>query len=275
MGTKILVYVLTALSTTQAFPIAQKAGIETLPLLISQLESTQDLEAKERLLNAITTGFPCSGPALLKLAETTDDIDTRWMAIRGIGMLRYEKAVPFLVKSLRSGHHYVRANSARTLGDMRAYSAERPLIALLKGEQDGGVIEQTSLALWRIGARDAVPVLKSKASHPSVQTRMWIFQAIGDLGTEDDVPFLAERLYEENLMASMSAAQAVERIMGLDFGFPKREGRSSPDEGIRNARRWWEAHKSEWGQTSKGEPTKRDIPRPAVRRPRIRCESRI
>jgi HEAT repeat protein len=185
----------------------------------------------------------------LELAETTTDADTKWMAIRGIGTLKYKRAAPFLVKSLRSDHQYVRANSARALGDMKAYSAEQALKTLLRGEQDGGVIEQTSLALRMIGAREAVPVLKSKASHPSPQTRAWIFQAIGFLGSKDDVPFLAGHLYEENTAVSMSAAQAIERIVGVDFGFPKREGPSSPEEGLKNARRWWATNKLSWGVT--------------------------
>jgi hypothetical protein len=245
-------------SAAQPFLFAQKVGSESLPLLISQFSSTRDLEAKERLLNAITTSFPGSGSALLQLAETTTEVDTKWMAIRGIGTLKYRRAAPFLVRSLLSEYPYVRANSARALGDMKAYSAERPLVTLLRGEQDGGVIERTSLALRMIGAREAVPVLKSKASHPSIQTRMWIFQAIGCLGSKDDVPFLAGHLYRENPFVSMSAAQAIERIMGIDFGFPKRQGPSGiGQEGVKNARVWWEAHKASWGPASERETPKR------------------
>jgi hypothetical protein len=59
----------------------------------------------------------------------------------------------------------VRSNSARALGDMKAHAAELALVALLRGEQDGGVIEQASLALRVLAARDAVPVFRSKASH--------------------------------------------------------------------------------------------------------------
>ena len=226
---------------------AQKVGSASLPLLLSQFHSTQDLEAKERILNEITTNFPDSGSALLQLAKTTTDIDTKWMAIRGIGTLKYKRATPFLLKSLLSEYPYVRANSARALGDMKANSAKQPLIKLLRGEQDGGVIEQTSLALQMMGAKEAVPVLKSKASHPSSQTRMWIFQAIGVLGSKDDVPFLAEHLHGENSIVSMSAAQAIETIMGVDFGFPKRDGPFSPEDGVKNARLWWASHKSSWG----------------------------
>jgi HEAT repeat protein len=249
---------LVSFSATQAFLLPQKAGSADLPSLISQFSSTRDLEAKERILNEITTSFPDSGPALLQLAETTTDADTKWMAIRGIGTLKYKEAAPFLVKSLLSEYPYVRANSARALGDMKEYSAGQALITLLRGEQDGGVIEQTSLALRMIGAKEAVPVLKSKASHPSIQTRVWIFQAIGDLGSKDDVSFLAGHLYNENLAASMSAAQAIERITGIDFGFPKQQGPSGiGEEGVKNARLWWEARKSSWGPASERETPKR------------------
>lgn len=249
MRTRYSLRFLISLCAAQPFLLAQKPGSAGLPSLISQFTSTRDLQAKERFLIEITTSFPDSGSALLQLAETTTDTDTRWMAIRGIGTLKYKRATPFLVKSLRSEHHYVRANSARALGNMKAYSAGQALITLLRGEQDGGVIEQASLALRMLGAREAVPVLKSKVSHPSVQTRIWIFQAIGYLGSKDDVPFLGEHLYNEHPAASRIAAKAIERIMGIDFGFPKQQGPSGlgEDEGLKNARVWWEAHKSSWG----------------------------
>ena len=44
----------------------------------------------ERHQNEITTDFPDAGPALLQLAETTADVGTKWMAIRGIGALKEE-----------------------------------------------------------------------------------------------------------------------------------------------------------------------------------------
>jgi len=257
MAKSVLLHLFMSFCTPLAFLPAQNGESRNLQVLISHLCSARDLEAKERALNAITTSFPNAGPSLLKLAKRTTDVDAKWMAIRGIGTLKYRRAAPFLVESLLSKHPYVRANSARALGDMKIYSAEWPLITLLRGEQEGGVIEQTSLALRIIGAREAVPVLRSKASHPSTQTRMWIFRAIGYLGSKDDVPFLAGHLYEDHPAASMSAAQAIERIMALDFGFPKREGPSSPEEGLKNARRWWATHKSNWEPASKAGAPKR------------------
>jgi HEAT repeats len=243
---KLLICFVLGFSMSQApFPLKGQRT-EDLPQLISDFQAAHGLEEKERILREITTRFPRAGPTLLKVAEGTTDVDTRWMAIRGIGFLKYKKAAPFLVDSLHSDHHYVRANAARALGDMKINSAAPALITLLKDEQDGGVIEQASLALGEIGAKNAVPVLKLKVSHPSSETRMWVLQAIGVLGSRDDVPFLAGYLNEQNTYIGMAAAQAIERITGEDFGFPKRQGPMSPAPGLQNARQWWATHKSSW-----------------------------
>jgi hypothetical protein len=253
---KLLICFILGLSMPQAtFPLKGQ-GTEDLPQLISNFQAAHDLEGKERLLREITTRFPGAGPTLLKLAESTTDADTRWMAIRGIGYLKYEKASPFLIDSLHSDHHYVRANAARALGEMRVYSAGPALISLLKDEQDGSVIEQTSLALQMIGARGAVPILKLKVSHPSLQTRMWVLQAIGVLGSSSDVPFLAGFLNGPNSFVGMVAAQAIEKITGQDFGFRVRQGPMGVDleRGLHNARQWWAAHKSTWKSAGRSRP---------------------
>jgi len=72
--------------------------------------------------------------------------------------------------------------------------------------------DQTTLALRMLGAKEAVPTLKSLTPHPSSQTRCWVLQAIGTLGTKEDVPFLAKYLYDANDFVDMCAAQAVEEI---------------------------------------------------------------
>jgi HEAT repeat protein len=173
-----------------------------------------------------------------------DDVLTRWMSISGLGMVKYGKAVSFLVDSLTYQHPYVRANAARALGEIGDRSASSSLIQLLEHEKDGGVIEQTSMALRMLGAKKAVPTLKKVAPHPSTQTRCWVLQAIGTLGGKKDVPFLAKYLYDANETVDMFAAQAVEEITGQDFGFPKQNGPMSPQQGIERARRWWEANKA-------------------------------
>lgn len=119
-----------------------------------------------------------------------------------------------------------------------------PLLELIKTETHGGVIEQTSLALRYLDAREAVPLLKRVADHNSVQTRIWVLDAIGELGDRTDVPFLAERLGAALPSDREAAARAIENLADVDFGFPQRQGPSNPEPAIRRARAWWEKNKT-------------------------------
>jgi hypothetical protein len=188
-----------------------------------------------------------AGETAMELVKTTKDPDAKWMAIRILGNLRYERAIPLLLGSLSDPHHYVRANAARALGDMKVAAAAKPLTELLRKEKDGGVIQQTSLALANLGCADALPALKGAAKHEDEQTRMWVLQALGRLGSKRDVPFLAGYLEDPSQAVQAVAAQAMEQITGADFRFPKRSGPSSADEGLRRAKAWWAEHKGEYG----------------------------
>jgi len=211
--------------------------------LLTKFIAETDQAKKEQLLNELVRQ-PDAGPTLLGVAMHANDVLTRWMSIRGIGIVKYGRAVSFLINSLTYQHPYVRANAARALGEIRDRSASASLILLLGREKDGGVIEQTTLALRMLGAKEAVPSLKKVAPHPSSQTRCWVLQAIGTLGRKKDVPFLAKYLYDANDIVDMCAAQAVEEITGQDFGFPKQSGPMSPQQGVERARRWWETSKT-------------------------------
>jgi RNA polymerase sigma factor (sigma-70 family) len=190
-----------------------------------------------------------AGETAMELAKTTKDPDAKWAAIRILGSLRYERAIPLLLKSLSDPHHYVRANAARALGDMKVAAAAKPLTELLQKEKNGGVIQQTSLAVANLGCADALGALKGAAKHEDVQTRMWVLQAIGRLGDKRDVPFLAGYLLDDPSQSVQAfAAQAIEQITGADFGFPRRSGPSSPEEGLRRAKAWWAEHKGEYGR---------------------------
>jgi hypothetical protein len=180
----------------------------------------------------------------MEIVEKTKDIDAKWRAVRGIGYLRYKAAVPLLIACLKDDNAYVRANAARALCDMRIKDVEVPLLELIKTETDGGVIEQTSLALRYLNVRQAVPLLKRVADHKSTQTRIWVLQAIGDLGDRTDVPFLGERLSAASLSGQEAAARAIENLAGVDFGFPQRQGPSNPEPLVQRARAWWEKNKT-------------------------------
>jgi hypothetical protein len=188
-----------------------------------------------------------AGETAIEIAEKSKDPDARWRAIRILGNLRYKRAVPLLLTSLSDRHHYVRSNAARALGDMRVAAAAGPLTKLLKKEKDGGVIEQTSLALANLRHGAALPALKAAAKHKEVQTRMWVLQAVGRLGDKRDVAFLAGYLLDDpSPSVQKSAAQAIEQITRADFGFAKRSGPSGPEAGIERARAWWAKHKGKF-----------------------------
>lgn len=194
------------------------------------------LQAQEKI-DLVTTGSTA-----MEIVATTTDPDAKWRAIRILGGLRYEPAIPLLLKSLSDPNHYVRANAARALGDMRAKAASKPLIELLSKEENGGVVEQTSLALANLDAKEALPVLKSAANHKSEQTRCWVLQAIGRLGSQSEVPFLAKYLDDPSNLVQMMAAESMQWLTGADFGFPRHEGAQNLRE-VQRAKQWWAANK--------------------------------
>jgi len=219
---------------------------QELPKLLSQFQSENELSNKERLLYDITTVHPEARASLLDIAEKTKDNDTQWLAIRGIGWMKYGPAMPFLKQCLKSKSIYVRANSAAAIGEIKDPSAAADLIELLRTDNDSGVIEATSLALLSIGAKQAIPILKTKADNPSSQTRLWVLGAIGALGSKKDVAFVARFLFDDNTMVVAEAARVIERLTGTDFGFPRCEGGPcSFGDGLDNARRWWNKWKDD------------------------------
>jgi HEAT repeat protein len=228
-------------------PVVAQADLAALLL---RFQSEHHYAAQESILFGITQHYPNAGPALLHVANKTKDTQTRYLAIRGIGWLKLKDAAPFLRRSLSSTSSGVRANSAMALGMIRDTSSATDLIQLLAGEQDSGVIEQTSLALAVLGAKEAIPVLKSKANYPSVQTRVWIFGAIKTLGSKGDVPFFATFLSDKDVPVANEAAHAIEKFTGQDFGFLPCSGGpcGHGEEGIRNARDWWSANRKNWEQ---------------------------
>lgn len=183
---------------------------------------------------------------LMEIVQETSDPNAKWRAVRALGYLRYEKAVPLFIHCLYDDNHYVRANAASALGDMRVATASYSLLELLKVETDGGVIEQVSLALRHLGVREAVSSLKKVADHPSGQTRVWVLQAIGELGDRRDVPFVAKRLEAEFPCECEMAARAIEALAGVDFGFPQTQGLYDPEPLIGRARLWWAMNRTKF-----------------------------
>jgi hypothetical protein len=116
------------------------------------------------------------------------------------------------------------------------------------------VIEQTSAALTMIKVTDALPALKSRMSSgaaQTLQTRCWLLGAIGQLGSNPDVPFVAQFLYDIKTTVngdvletgvSECAARSLSSLTGVDFGLPG-NGLAGPLPGIRRAQVWWDSHR--------------------------------
>jgi hypothetical protein len=235
----VLLYV--SLSASSRFAGAQDQEQTTASLAL-RFQETHDVAVKERILDLIIQRGYGAGQPLLQLAKTTDDNDTQWLAIRGLGMLRFEDAAPFLIESLKSDEHYVRANAARALGELRYSYAGPALIKLLEAEQDAGVIEQTSLALLMLKAEDAIPIIKSRLSFSSTQTRCWLLDALAGLGSKNDVPFIAKYLNSDTASEGipLCATRALASLTGEDFGLPKASGLFDGQAPVLKARKWWE-----------------------------------
>ncbi len=168
------------------------------------------------------------------------------------GYLKYQPAAVFLVSCLQAQHHYVRANAARALGELHFTPAVPALIAVLRSETDGGVLEQTALALQMLKAREAVPAIETALPGPTPQTTCWLLQAVGELGSRKDVPFVAPYLGDAASQPNPvpeCAAAAVEKLTGQDFGFDHRLGlRAYPAVPLERARQWWAANRHAWDQ---------------------------
>jgi HEAT repeats len=237
-------WVISALSILflPSLPFGQSRSSSGLETMLASFASEHDTGKKEAILYQITSRFgEAAGPGLLDVAIRTEEPDARWLAIRGIGYVKFKGAVPKLIEWLRSPEPYVRANAANALGEIHA-DAAKPLVELLANEMDGGVVEQTAAALEMLRATAAIPALEQKANHPSPQTRMWVIGAVEVLGSRRELPFFGQCLYDQNIQVAAQAAGAIERLAAQDFGFSRNplSGLGDLEAPVLRARLWWE-----------------------------------
>ena len=222
--------------------LAQQSGPAATLLL--RFDNEHNLAAKEHLLFTVTTHGPGAGPLLLRLAKSTTNTDTRWMAMRGMATLRYTACAPFLEASLKDSDALVRANAARALGDLRIRDASANLLAMFAAETESPAIQQASLALRMLDIKAAAPYIREKIPAFTGQTRAWLIQALGTLGSAADVPLIAG--YLDEMMSDMAATEAIQELAGVSFG-PRTLGLSGyPPPETLAARAWWKSHKDEW-----------------------------
>ena len=226
--------------------LAVHAFAQTTPLtaLLHQFDEEHDLARKERLLGQVTSQYPLAGAALLRLAQSTSNVDTRWMAIRGMATLHFKSGTPFLEQSLRDSDAGVRANAARALSDLLSKTSAKPLLAMFVVEREDSALEQCSLALKTLSIKAAAPVIRQKISETTGQTRSWLIQALGRLGDRSDVPLIATYLDVQG--AEWAATDALQELTGVDFGIIHTGLTSYPPPSTLAARAWWQAHSDAW-----------------------------
>jgi HEAT repeat protein len=243
------VLVVLAIGGFQSGSVGAQSGSsaeETTASLLRKFQAADAIAAKERLIYRIAERGGEAGKGLLNIAKTTDDVNTRWLAIRGLGIMKFRDAAPFLLDSLRSPEHYVRANAARALGEIGYTPAAAALIDLLRTEKDAGVTEQTALALRVIHSREAIPVLKSRMASSSGQTKCWLLDSIASLGADAEIPYVAQYLYggDDDQLGWINVADCAARLLDSltrgEIGLPQPGGVYDPLSKITKARKWWE-----------------------------------
>jgi HEAT repeat protein len=163
--------VLALIAAATAPVLAQESALSA---VLGKFDSEHNLAAKERLLLSVTTEGPSAGSSLLRLAKSTTNTDTRWMAMRGMATLHCTTCAPFLEASLKDSNALIRANAARALGDLGIKDASDPLRAMFASEKDESAVQQASLTLSQLDIRAAVPDIRKKFPEFPGQTRIWL-----------------------------------------------------------------------------------------------------
>jgi HEAT repeat protein len=167
------------------------------------------------------------------------------MAMRGMATLHYTACAAFLEASLKDSDRFVRANAARALGDLRIAHASDALLAMFAVEQEPPAVQQASLALRMLNVKAAAPYLREKIPVFTGQTRYWLIQALGTLGSAaTDVPFVAGYLDERT--TDMAATEAIQELAGVSFGARTVGLSGYPPPETLAARAWWKSHKDGW-----------------------------
>ena len=179
-----------------AVPVRQ-AVAETLGKLCGMSRNRIDGDMPEEL-----AGVPCL--ACLMLGVKDPDDTTRANSARSLGNLREEEALQALIGGLSDPAAQVRTEAARSLGIHRDPRAGPPLVAAL-GDADAAVRGQAAAALEPMRVEEARGPLLELLEDEDESTRTQAALALGALGAPEAVPLLIKAVQAGERWTSYSA----------------------------------------------------------------------
>jgi HEAT repeat protein len=155
-------------------------------------------------------------PAIVEILDG-EDTDLKFEAIRALGKLKAQKAVPKLIAMLEPGEEpKVRHAAARSLGQI---GTQEGLIALEHTAEDADPltrVEAASALMIRAPGR-AAKVLHSLLLDGSAEAKQFAINALASLKKPESVPYLAPLLQAQEPVAA-AAHRALFTIVGSDLG---------------------------------------------------------
>jgi len=118
----------------------------------------------------------------LRDALNMDYIHLRVGAVKAMGELRREEAIPDLATALLDGHTDVRAAAATALGRIGGKGIVGPLQGAVDRETDEEVRDRIIAALGRSGVQDGVLALQVLLVHPEARVKVAAVNAVLEIG---------------------------------------------------------------------------------------------
>lgn len=135
----------------------------------------------------------------------------RWNAAVNLGIMNSQEAVPYLIKTCKDPNPQVRMLSLWSLGKIRAADAIDTMEELLPDPD----VDVRPFAIWALGEtgdnRAALILEKSYGIFNEYGNQQLIISSLGKIASPSSLPFLLEKINDENQLVSLNAIEALGR----------------------------------------------------------------
>jgi HEAT repeat protein len=170
-------------------------------------------EARETALDQVLAGQGAgAGPALLAALPELNGA-AKLKAIRGLGVLREDRAVKALIDLLEDPSSDFRLAAAKSLGRIADPSAAGALAKLLK-DGDDEVRETAARALAQCGSAKDVKALGALLGDKNRLVRLAAIDSLGALGAEGALPLLQKELDDKDPGYQRHVIKAIGSLKG-------------------------------------------------------------